>query len=187
LHHLADPEPAVRRAVALAMGRVAAPGTEDSLTNALSFFEGEDVFLYDGLLRALERLGKPGIDKLLSMAQSGVDKDRDKVLVAFLALRTRPAAEAIPTLLAYPHLSVSQRANLVRSYSNYLLDPPVSLDGLVDYLNAHDEGLAVKQAAVEVLALPGTQHSNKVRKWLRKMLNDPSLGPGLIKAIESIR
>jgi putative membrane-bound dehydrogenase-like protein len=187
LQHLADPEPAVRRAVALAMGRVGTPGAEDSLTNALSFFEGDDLYLYDGVVRALERLGKRGIDKLLSLAASGVDKDAEKAVQVFLTLRTLPAAEAIPTLLGNPHLTVSQRASLVRSYGNYLLDPPLSLDGLVDYLDTHKEGLLVQQAAAEVMALPGTQRSDKVKKWLLKMLDgDPALGPLLIKAIESV-
>src|SRR5439155_15518562 len=43
LRALADEDPAVRRAAALAMGRVNAPGAADALVNTLAFDDGKDV------------------------------------------------------------------------------------------------------------------------------------------------
>ena len=62
----------MRRAVALAMGRLGGAGAADALVNALAFDDGKDVYLRDGLVRAIESLGKPGIDALLALADSGV-------------------------------------------------------------------------------------------------------------------
>src|SRR5581483_9552308 len=79
LHALNDDDLAVRRAVALAMGHVAAPGAADALVNTLAFDESKDIYLRDGLVRAIESLGKPGIERLVSLANSGVEKDLHRV------------------------------------------------------------------------------------------------------------
>lgn len=123
LQRLGDNDPAVRRAVALAIGRIAAPGADDNLVTAYKFDEGKDVFLHDGLIRAIERLGKPGIAKLMDLADSGVQKDLDKAVEAFLVLRTPAAAEAIPALLRNPHLTKEQRDELARAAAS-LRDQP---------------------------------------------------------------
>jgi putative membrane-bound dehydrogenase-like protein len=130
LKALNDNDLSVRRAAALAMGRIAAPGAADALVNTLAFDDSGDVYLRDGLLRAIEGLGNPGIDRLLALAESGVPKDTDNVVDAFAALRTRAAYEGLPSLLKYPHLSNEQRVKLLRSCGNYLLDPPITLDPL---------------------------------------------------------
>src|SRR5207244_1924918 len=111
--------------------------------------DGKDIYLRDGLVRAIEGAGKPGIERLLALADSGVQKDLDRVVDTFAALRTRPAADAIATFLKNPHLSIEQRATLIRSYNNYLLDPPVALDSALDYLIANPrEAVAVKLAGL---------------------------------------
>jgi putative membrane-bound dehydrogenase-like protein len=167
LKALADNDLSVRRAVALAMGRLAAPGAADALVNALAFDDSGDVFLRDGILRGIEELGKPGIDRLLALAESGVAKDTDSVVEAFAALRTRAAYEGLPVLLKYPHLKVEQRVKLLRSCGNYLLDPPISLDPIVAYLNTKaGEPLRVKLAGVELLAAGGTVKERKTEDWL---------------------
>src|SRR5262249_44813866 len=154
LRVLGDADPSVRRAVATAMGRIAAPGAADSLVNSLAFEDSNDVYLRDGLVRAIESLGREGIERLRTLAESGVTKDLERVLEPFRMLRTRPGAEALPTLLQTPHLSIAQRAALVRSSSNYLLDPPVTPEPILDYLTSHpDEALAVKLAGVDALSV----------------------------------
>ncbi|HEY7424353.1 MAG TPA: hypothetical protein VH682_09010, partial [Gemmataceae bacterium] len=135
LKALNDNDLSVRRAAALAMGRIAAPGAADALVNTLAFDDSGDVYLRDGLLRAIESLGKPGIDRLLALAESGVPKDTDNVVDAFAALRTRAAYEGLPSLLKYPHLTNEQRIKLLRSCGNYLLDPPITLDPLRSQLS----------------------------------------------------
>ena len=186
LQVLGDPKLAVRRAVFLAMGRVGGAGAADDLVNALAFDDGKDVYLRDGLIRAIERLGKPGIDRLLALAESGDEKNLAKVVEAFEALRTRPGAEAIPALLKYPHLTVAQRAGLVRSYGNYLLDPPVDLEPVMDYLLTNrTEALPVKMAGLEIVSLGGIARGTKAEAWLLSLLdeNHPGLRLALIKAV----
>src|SRR5262249_14553359 len=144
----------------------------------------------DGLIRAIERLGSAGVDRLLALAESGVAKDSDKVVEVVLALRTRAGAEAIPPLLKNPHLSAGQRADLLRSYSNYLLDPPISLEPAVTYLAAHPkEAAEVKLAGLEVLSLGGALKSDKAQSWLLSLLDetDDGLRLAVIKAIEDTR
>src|SRR5262249_59578739 len=96
---LGDDDAAVRRAVALAMSRVNAPGAPDALANALAADDGKDAHLRDGLVRAVENLGAAGVERLMSLVESGVQKDLDRALETFAALRTRPGAAALPALL----------------------------------------------------------------------------------------
>jgi putative membrane-bound dehydrogenase-like protein len=190
LNVLGDADPSVRRAVAMAMGRIGAPGAADSLVNALAFEDSHDVYLRDGLGRAVEALGREGIERLLALADSGVAKDLDRVVETFTSLRTRAGAEALPTLLPNPHLSIEQRAALVRSFSNYLLDPPVAPEPILSYLLAHPrEALAVKVAGVETLSVMGALKSGKGADWLLGMLEEtePAARLTIIKAVEESR
>lgn len=156
LHRLlSDTDPAVRRAAALALGRRAVPGAADALVNALRFDAQADPFLKDAYVRGLESLGKPGIDALLAWANSG-DKEFARAAEVFLTLRTRPAADALPQLLANPHATPAVREALVVSYNNYQFDPPISLDPLADFLvKRPDEPANVAAAVVEVFAAAG--------------------------------
>jgi putative membrane-bound dehydrogenase-like protein len=190
LKHLGDDDLAVRRSVAMAIGRIAAPGAADNLANALAFDDSQDLYLRDGLVRALEATGAAGIDAVLGLAESGDAKNLDKALDAFIAMRTRPAADAIPKLLAYPHLSVARRAGLIRSYANYLLDPPLSIEPLLAYLLAHpDEPAVVKLAGLEVVSSVGELKSERVAAWLPGLLEDSDAAIRLaaLKAVANIR
>src|SRR5262249_38625852 len=102
LKALNDPDASVRRAVALAMGRLRTPGSADALVTTLAEDDGRDVYLRDGLVRAVESLGTPGIERLMALADSGVQKESDRVVEVFAAMRTRPAAAALPELLRNP-------------------------------------------------------------------------------------
>ena len=115
---------------ALALGRVGGDGAPTPWSTPPGR-RRKDAFLTDAYLRGLERLGKPGIDALLALAASGRQGARPRRSSAFLALRTKPAADALPELLANPHLTAAS-ASLVRSYTNYQFDPPLSLDPLAD-------------------------------------------------------
>ncbi len=190
LKALSTDEPAVRRAVALAMGRLNAPGADEALVNALAFDDGKDPYLLDGLVRAIERLGKPGIERLLALSESGVDRDTHRVVEAFTMMRTRPAYDALPEVLRNPHLSDADRAALVRSYNNYLLDPPVTVQPVFDYLTEHPrEPAVVRRAALEVLSTAGALKGPKASAWLLAQLGDadPALRLLAIKAVEGTR
>ena len=190
LKALVDGDPQVRRAIALAMSRLGAAGAADVLVNTLAFDDGQDRYLRDGLVRAIEGLGKPGIERLIALADSGVAKDLERVVETFAALRDRPGAEALPGLLTNPHLTIDQRATLVRSHSNYLLDPPLALAPVMDYFLANPhEASAVKLAGLTVLSAGDSLKGEKESQWLLKMLDDNDAGVRLaaIKAVENVR
>ncbi len=191
LEALGDQDPAARRAIAVAMGRLGAPGAADALVNALAFDDGRDVYLRDGYLRAIENLGKAGIDRLVALAASGVKKDTDTAVEAFRALRTRPAFEALPALLINPHLSVAQRASLVRSCTHYLLDPPAAREPILDYLADHAEAAApaIQLAGLDVLAGSAALQSPKGTAWLVRLLDekDGKVRLGAIRALGETR
>ncbi len=185
-----DKDPAARRAIALAISRVAGPGAGDTLAAAVGNEEGRDVYLFDGLVRAVEGLGARGLERLLAVADSGVQRETDRVVEAWTAFRTRPAAEMLPDLLKNPHVSSKQRAALVRSYSNYLLEPPLSLEPLLDYLKANpNEGEPVRLAALEALSLAGAFKTERGADWLLKQLGEEATGLRLsvLKGIEDAR
>jgi quinoprotein glucose dehydrogenase len=152
LRALTDAAPEVRRSAALAMSHVAAPGAADVLVNTWAFDDGRDPVLSDGLVRAIENLGRLGVSRLVALGESGVQKETDKAVQAFTMFRTRAGADAIPRLLENPHLNAVQRIALLRSYNNYLLDPPVSLAPALEYLTTHKDAAVLKGA---ILALGG--------------------------------
>jgi putative membrane-bound dehydrogenase-like protein len=189
---LSDEELSVRRAVIMALGHVAAAGAGDVLAGALQFDDGKDPNLRDGILRAIEMVGRPAIEKVLALADSGVTKDLDKVVAAFRAFRGPAAVEALPGLLKNIHLTVQQKADLVRSYHNYLLDPPISLEPLADYLaglprpprgvkvTAKEAGelkalLPIKLAGLEILATGGRLLGPGAQALLLDMLDETDL------------
>jgi quinoprotein glucose dehydrogenase len=185
---IGDPEPPVRRAAALALGRVGGSGAAGALVSGYEADHKGDPFLKDGYIRALEKLGKPGIDALLALASSG-DKERDLAIEAFLALRIKPAADALPELLIRPDITTAQRESLVRSYTNYEFDPPISLDPLAEFLARRpNEPIEVVRAAVEVFAAGG-QNNPKAAAFVLGLLgkSDDAVRLVAIKAIEDTR
>jgi glucose/arabinose dehydrogenase/HEAT repeat protein len=189
LRAMADPDPAVRRATAQALARVGKSAAADSLANTIAFDNGKDGQLTEGYIWALESLGQPGIERLLAVADSGVPKDLDRVVDVFTALHTRPAVEALPALLKNPHLSIGQRARLVASWNNYLLDPPVSLEPCFEYLTANPEAREVKLAGLSVLTTALTPPGEKGSAWMLSLLDetDAELRVAALKAIEQTR
>lgn len=170
LQVLGDPDPSVRRAVALAMGRIAAPGAGECLVNALRFDEGRDVFLRSGYIRAIELSGKPGIEQLSNLALSGIAEERERAIIAFVGLHSREAAEALPDLLKNPHLQSGQIAALLASFDNYVVDPPVSLEPVLDYLLSHPKAdVAVKLVGLDVLSRNGGLKGERSRRLLQSL------------------
>ena len=183
---LADRDPAVRRAAALGIGRLGHDGSGEVLVSALRHDAEADVYLKDAYVRGIEKLGKPGVEALLALAQSGTDKDKDLAVAIFLALRTKPAADALPELLLQPHVTTDQREALVRSYTNYQTDPPVSLDPLADYLAKRpNEPVQVLLAAVDVFTASGDALAPKATQLVLNLLNRPE-EPTRISAILAI-
>ncbi len=170
---LDDGDLTVRRAVAVTMGRLAAPGAVDALANTLTFDEGRHPAWVQGLVHGIDLLGKPGIDRLISVADSGVETEIAKIVQAFTALHARPAIEALPKLLLNPHLTARQRTLLLRTIPHYRFDPPISLDFIAAHFEAMpDEPAEVKLAALEGVALSTSATSPKLTAWLVSLLGD---------------
>ena len=190
LRALGDHDPSVRRVAALAIGRLGADGSADALVNAWRFDDQPDQFLRDAYVRGIERLGQPGIDALLTLAESG-DKELNHAVEIFVTLRTREAAAAIPHLLENPHTTPDQREALVLSYANYQFDPPVSLDPLADFLTRRPgEASGVVAAAVEVFAASETGlESPKATALVLGLLGRPNAEVRLaaLRAVEAAR
>ena len=177
-----DSDFATRRAVYMAIGRINNPLAGDVIVNGLQFDKGSDDYLRDGLIRALEHTGKVGITKLLALADSGSDKDLERVLEIYPSLRIRAAAEQLPALLKNYHVKPEQKVALIRSYVYYQLDPPISVEPLVKFLDdlptkptkteTQAQLNAMKLAALDVLASAGKVDSERVKTTLLAMLKD---------------
>lgn len=199
---LNERDPEVLCALVLAIGRIGAEGAADSLVNVLLTDKSKNSRLRAGIIRAIESLGKPGIDALMNLSNSGQPRDLDLVVETFLVLRTRPAAAALPTLLKNYHLDTDQRAKLLRSYRNYMLDPPVSLEPVVVHLNEAVEKTkkittakelqqaealrAVKLAALKVLSSAKKLKSEKVGKVLITLLETERYADVRIAGINTV-
>ncbi len=172
---LSDPDPKARRAAALAVGRIGGAGAADALYAALLT---EDRYLFDGVVRALERLGKRGIDKLVA----------EQAVKPFLSLKTRDGVEALPKMIAATRDDAS-RAALVRSYRNYILDPPIDPSpSLLAYLKANPrETPAVTLAALDVMGQHGGLKGAEVGNFLMTLVDrsDPELTVAALRAIQT--
>ncbi|MBI3409405.1 MAG: HEAT repeat domain-containing protein [Planctomycetes bacterium] len=133
---LNETDPRALAAIYRALGSINAEGAADILVNALAFDEGKNKEVRTALVTAIEATGKSGIDRLLALADSGSDKDLERVLEVYPALRTRAAGEGLIELVKNYHVPPAQKATLIRSYANFHLDPSISLEPLEKYLKS---------------------------------------------------
>src|SRR5262249_12070187 len=88
-------------------------------------------------------------------------------------MRSRAAFEALPTLLKHVHVDANQRVELIKSVTNYQLEPPVSLDRVTAFVAAQKkETPPVKEALLTALATPGVGGGEESQAWARGMLDD---------------
>lgn len=166
---LADDSPAVKRSVALAMARVKGPASGDNIASALSFDNEKRRALTLGLVAALDRLGKPGVAALVALADSGSQKDIDKVADLYRALRSPEALAGLPALLPNPHFTASQRAALVRSAARH----SANLDALAArVIDDKKEAAAVRAALLRALSAPGVKAGKKAAEWAAARVTD---------------
>jgi quinoprotein glucose dehydrogenase len=197
--HLNEDNPAVLRALYVAIGKVGAPGAANAIVNALQFDENKDAYLRDGMARGLEDVGKEGFQQLLALANSGELKELERVVEIYPTFRTRPAGASLGTLIKSYHLTPAQRVALIRSYNNYQLDPPLPLQPLSDYLAQLDSNppkgstpadlVPVKLAGLEVLATNAALNTDKARALLLSLLReqDAAVRISVIKLAEDAR
>jgi putative membrane-bound dehydrogenase-like protein len=183
--HVNDEDLSVRRAVYMALGRINNGGAPDVIINGLQFDKRADEYLTDGMVRALEATGKEGIARFLALADSGSDKDLERVLEVYPSLRTREAAEKIPELLKNYHVKPEQKVGLIRSYLQYQVDPPVSVEPLAKFLDDLPEQPtkkvtlgqlnSMRLAALDVLAAHGKVDADRVKNVLLAILKDDDI------------
>lgn len=195
VQHSSDEDLAVRRAVHLAIGRINAPLAAEIVVNSIQFDKGQDEIFSDGLARALEYTGKDGITKLLTLADSGSDRDLARVLDVYPSLRTRAAAEKLPALLKNYHVKPEQKIALIRSYLSHQHDPPISVEPLVAFLDelpakptkliTEGQLNSMKLAALDVLVSAGKVESDRLKKTLITMLetDDPKSRQAILQTI----
>ena len=93
-------------------------------------------------------------------------------------------------LLKNYHVKPEQKVALIRSYSYYQLDPPISVEPLVKFLDelpaeptkkiTEGQLNSMKLAALDVLATSGKVESGKLKKTLIAHAQDrrPEIAPG---------
>lgn len=113
LNGFADSDPLVKSAAALALARVAFPGSANALVTAVSFEPDPNSEWTATLRYALRLLGKPAHDRMGQLAQSGNISDLDKSIRYFSESADENAAPVILQLLDYPHLAANQKQLLI--------------------------------------------------------------------------
>lgn len=145
---LVDHDRALCRSAALALGRLQVPDAGEAIVANLRTDKGTDPFLTDAYLRALERLGKPGITALLDLGKSGKDADRERCVNIMIAGRSHATFAALPELLNDPHLLPEQRASLISSALNYQVFPPVKWDEIINAIGKIQSPSAIELSAI---------------------------------------
>jgi putative membrane-bound dehydrogenase-like protein len=164
--HLNEKDGRVLREIALAIGQHGWSIPFDAAPTLLAWLMAhpdEDVVTRDAFIRALERLGDPGVQAIAEAVRSRSPETRAKGVALFAALRTEAAAKILPTLVTLPELSGSERLALVNLYKDIPLNIPMPTQGLADWVASHPETTpAVKVATLDVCRLAGNPASRLV-------------------------
>ena len=181
---LKDPEPAVRRAVALAVGQVASllPETSPNRRQAGQFLlttyresDPADRYLRDGVLRGLERIGEIGVGLLVELARSDDAADRELAVGAIEALRTAPAVMGLDAMLQIDALGDDQLRRVLATYRHILVEPPIDGRHLASWLISADSDtpVDVQLVGLQSLALLGTVDPLTTLPVVRNLLAHP--------------
>ncbi len=195
-----DSHPAVRRAAALAAGSVGAVVTTSQLREEIATkllenlrkADHTDAYLFDGILRGIERCGREGVQQLVQMAVSNDDAQRELASELFLALRTHEAANGLDELLTgdTSQFSEDQLGRLLTAYRHIVVRPPIDAAGAYTWLERNPDATADLQVtALETLGLIGGGKSPVVTDLTVKLLKWPDAEVRLsaIKAAGQLR
>jgi len=195
-----DVHPAVRRAAAIAAGSVGAvaPSAElkghiaNELLETLRKVDHTDAYLFDGILRGIERCGAEGIAQLTAMAISNADAQRELASELFLALRTHEAAAGLDKLLTgdTSQFTEEQLGRLLTGYRHIVVRPSIDAAGAYTWLERNPDASADLQVtALETLGLIGGGKSPVVTDLTVKLLNwpDAEIRLSAIKAAGQLR
>ena len=183
---LNDESPIVRREVILALGRIDSPSAADVLLSNWKNETSTDRFLLDAYVRALEKLGQAGVDAVLKLAQSGDATDTVLSVKAFTAFRTQSGWEALPAMLAQPHLTAEQQAKLIGSALNYQFDTPLTVEPLLNVIAALPTAKPIiRDALLQLFTASDSWPSADVGRFVDELLDsdDAQLRLNALRAI----
>jgi glucose/arabinose dehydrogenase len=197
---------AAERAVQLALASLAAAGVADAAEwgfEATSVTHGPKMgrYTFDGHVRALERV--PGAAKELLLGNLDVainldiveplERQRLKEFVTLTAesMRARELAEFLDALLRgeedlFVKIEAPLEARLIACYQNVLVDPPITADAVIEWLEKHPGGpVEVEIAALETLAHVGTTKKEPFDKLTERLLAEPAAAAALAQRLVS--
>lgn len=175
LRHLGSDNNPLRREIILAIGKINAEGTADSLVNGVLFYDGNDPLVMDAFTRSLEFTGNDGLDRLNSVGDSGVKKDLRKALDVLGAMRDESAVPAIETWLKNVNLTSGDRAELIRSLRFHSMSNEKPFLALFESVIRSKPAKAEEKIAV-LESLRGLKEiqSDGIRNWVEECLKDDS-------------
>lgn len=155
-----------RRAVFLAAGKLGDLETIDALIHVYKFDVGHDRALLVGLIRAIEHGGGAAIERLASLAYSGLNVDREKVIEAFTLGRSRAFPQWLKNFVSYPHLTEAELLTLLNSIPYHQDTPANSPAWVIDWSNRDNISPSLKCHLFELLSKTDMIHSSQYHYWL---------------------
>lgn len=160
-----DSSAAVRRAAALALGRLATLSNSDTecdqaivehLVSVYRDADRGDLHLCDGYVRAIERVGPVARARLVELAHSADGNDRELAVSILERMRHREFGSALDSILDSDSdlLDDEQMVRLLSAYRGIVDEPPVSVAAVARWLGRHPNAHPTAQlAAVETIGL----------------------------------
>ncbi|MCA9039268.1 MAG: c-type cytochrome [Planctomycetaceae bacterium] len=198
-----DDDAAVKRSAALALGELASllPAGDalrqeaaTQIASRLANIPIKESYLFDGVLRGLERLDQDGLDHLEIWLTGENSLLRETAVFAVQSLRTRAGADLLDRLLTQDQLqllSPDQQARVIATYRDIIFDPPIKATAITEWMEKqNDLPLSVQLACMETLgAVPGgdkevmnklatsllTNNSEEVRQRVITSIGDTDL------------
>lgn len=167
---------AVKRQLALALTKIYGGRAAPLVVSELYHDDSGDVYYRDGLLRAVEHSGKPGIARFTRWLKSDDEASREIAVRVLEAFRTREAVEELAQAVeASDKLTSGQRIRLFASYRNYQLNPPITADPVAQWLEKHPEAPVEETlAGLSAVSLVGGVAPERLQAMILKLLNSDS-------------
>ena len=167
IEKLDDVDPRVAREAALAVARHSEgkPALQSAavLVRWLYAHPKADPTTRDGFLRALDRMGEPGVEEVALAIRTRRADERATAVSLFTGLRSAQAAEQLASLVRVPDLAGPERLALIRMFADIPLEIPVTTGGLAEFVSRRRElDPASKVAALDACRLAGNPASNLV-------------------------
>jgi len=134
---LEDRSAAVQRSAALALGELAGQlpagnslkqEVATAIAETLKTIDNSDVYLFDGVLRGLERLDHDGINHLVNWLGSSEESLRERAVFCIQSFRTKAGEETLDRLLdedSRERLSAAQQSKVIATYRDIMIDSAV--------------------------------------------------------------